>query len=49
VSKKHCALLNALSATFPQQIIAEWTTMVEAWQEDTSAPDPFEETALGKY
>jgi hypothetical protein len=47
-SKKHRALLNALSATFPQQTVAEWMTMVEDWQEDTSAPDPFEETALGK-
>jgi hypothetical protein len=48
-SKKHRALLNALSATFSPETIAEWTKMVEDWQEDTSAPNPFEEMALGMY
>jgi hypothetical protein len=47
-SKKHRALLNALSATFPPQTVAEWTQMVEDWQDDASAPNPFEETALGQ-
>lgn len=49
VSKKHRALLNALSATFYPQTVAEWTQMVEDWQEDASAPNPFEETALGQW
>ena len=48
-SKKHRALLNALSATFSLQTVAEWTKMVEDWQEDTSAPNPFEETVLGMW
>jgi hypothetical protein len=48
-SKKHRALLNALSATFHPQTVAEWTQMVEDWQEDASAPNPFEETALGRW
>jgi hypothetical protein len=46
-SRKHRALLNALSATFPPQTVSEWTKMVEDWQEDVTAPNPFEETALG--
>ncbi|KIM73218.1 hypothetical protein PILCRDRAFT_15408 [Piloderma croceum F 1598] len=42
MSKKH----RALSATFPAGTVAEWTKMVNDWQEDTSQPNPFEETAL---
>jgi len=49
MSKKHRALLNALSATFPAGTVAEWTKMVNDWQEDTSQPNPFEEMALGMY
>ena len=47
MSKKHSALFNALSATFPAETIVEWTQMVDDWQDDTSRPNPFEETALG--
>jgi hypothetical protein len=47
MSKKHRALLSALSATFPAETVAEWTNMVDKWQEDTSQPNPFEEIALG--
>jgi hypothetical protein len=47
MTRKHCALLNALSATFPATTVAEWTQMVEDWQEDPSKPDPFEEVTIG--
>ena len=47
MSKKHRALFNALSSTFPKETVDEWTAMVEDWQEDTSKPSPFEETVLG--
>jgi hypothetical protein len=49
MSKKHRALLNALSATFPVETIVEWTKMVDDWQEDTSQPNPFEEIILGVF
>jgi Kyakuja-Dileera-Zisupton transposase len=49
MSHKHCALLNALLVTFPAETVTEWTHMVEDWQEDTSRPNPFEETALGMF
>jgi hypothetical protein len=49
MSKKHPALLNALSATFPSETIDKWSNMVDNWQEDTSAPNPFEETTLGVF
>ena len=49
MSKKHSALFNALSATFPAETIVEWTQMVDGWQDDTSQPNPFEETVLGMY
>ena len=48
MSKKHRALLNALSATFPTETIDEWTKMVNDWQEDTSQANPFEEVTLGR-
>jgi hypothetical protein len=47
MSKKHQALLSALSATFPAETVAEWTNMVDTWQEDMSQPNPFEEITLG--
>ena len=40
-------LLNALSSTFSSEPIAKWTKMVDDWQEDVSAPNPFEETVSG--
>jgi hypothetical protein len=46
-SKKHHALFNAPSITFPKETVDEWTTMVEDCQEDTLKPNPFEETVLG--
>jgi hypothetical protein len=49
MTKKHCALLNALSATFSASTVAEWTQMVEDWQEDPLKPDPFEEVTLGLF
>jgi hypothetical protein len=48
MSKKHCALLNALSVTFPAETIDEWMKMIDDWQEDTSQVNPFKEVTLGK-
>jgi hypothetical protein len=48
-SKRHRALLNALSATFPVPTVNEWTEMVNDWQEDTSRANPFEESTLGIF
>jgi hypothetical protein len=43
---KNC-IANGLSATFSPKTIAKWTKMVDDWQEDVSAPNPFEETVSG--
>ncbi|EIN05219.1 hypothetical protein PUNSTDRAFT_75000 [Punctularia strigosozonata HHB-11173 SS5] len=34
---------DRFSATFPEQVVATWKAMVEAWQQDHSNPDPFHE------
>lgn len=48
MSHKHRAAFNSFSATFAEDCINEWKEMLATWQEDTSAPNPFEETLLGK-
>lgn len=47
MSQKHRAAFNTFSATFADDVIQEWKDMLALWQEDTTAPNPFEETTLG--
>lgn len=39
---KHETAFSQLSSTFPASVIAEWTRMIELWEENpASSPDPF--------
>ncbi|EIN12129.1 hypothetical protein PUNSTDRAFT_61430, partial [Punctularia strigosozonata HHB-11173 SS5] len=40
-------IANNFTATFPSEIVAKWRSMVVAWQNDHSQPDPFAEPETG--
>ncbi|KIL54292.1 hypothetical protein M378DRAFT_92846, partial [Amanita muscaria Koide BX008] len=46
---KHNDLFNQFSATFSATIIYKWTEMIEKWEHDSTAPNPYEEPSCGEY
>ena len=44
----HVRLWREFSTDIPQEHIIEWTTEVEAWEKDTSLPDPYFLAPSGK-
>jgi hypothetical protein len=45
---KHRALFNATSDTFRKELLEEWESMVVAWENDMTNPDPYSEGDSGK-
>ena len=44
---RHQDLLDCFTAKFTPEVIEKWTSMVEAWDEDHSQPNPYEEPESG--
>jgi len=49
MSAKHEEIFEKFSATFPLETIARWVRMVERWEANPKAPNPYNEPAQGKY
>jgi hypothetical protein len=43
MAKKHEALHEELSATFPQDVVQKWEDMVRVWNANSQAPNPYAE------
>jgi len=48
MSKKQASVFEQMTSTFPPNVTEGWTTMVEKWENDTKAPNPYEELQCGK-
>ncbi|OBZ74530.1 hypothetical protein A0H81_05788 [Grifola frondosa] len=46
---EHVAAFEEFTSSLPPQNVAEWTALVEAWEHDQSAPNPFEITHHSQY
>jgi hypothetical protein len=44
---KHEGLLAQFSAKFEPQVLDKWLGMIEAWDIDSTRPNPYEEPAKG--
>ena len=49
MSSKHEEIFEKFSATFPLETIARWVQMVEHWEANPKAPNPYNEPVQGKY
>ena len=43
----HKAAYQQLTSTFPAELIKKWEKKVEKWENDTRAPNPYTEPAMG--
>lgn len=48
MKEKHEEIFAQFSTTFPAEIIRTWATMVERWELDPNAPNPYEEPHSGE-
>ena len=49
MSAKHTEVFEKFSATFPPETVVRWVRMVERWEEDPKAPNPYNEPEQSKY
>ena len=49
MSAKHTEVFEKFSATFPPETVVRWVRMVEHWEEDPKAPNPYNEPEQSKY
>ena len=49
MSAKHSEIFEKFSATFPPENVARWVRMVERWEGDPKAPNPYDEPEQSKY
>jgi|HubBroStandDraft_1064217.scaffolds.fasta_scaffold02537_6 hypothetical protein len=49
MAKKHAALHEELSATFPPEVVQKWEDMVTAWSANPKAPNPYTEPVTSAY
>ena len=49
MQKKHEAVFEQFSTTFSPQTLREWTEMVEKWEADPKAPNPYEEPVSSEF
>jgi hypothetical protein len=47
MKKKHEGIFTQFSATFPQSVLEKWVNVVETWERDPSAPNPYKELCSG--
>ena len=48
MSAKHMEIFEKFSATFPPETVRRWVWMVEHWENDPNAPNPYKETEQSK-
>jgi hypothetical protein len=48
MSAKHTDVFNKFSATFPPEIIEKWVKMVEKWESNPKAKNPYDEPEKSK-
>lgn len=48
MSTKHVEIFEKFSATFPLETVARWVRMVERWEANPKAPNPYNEPGQGK-
>ena len=48
MSAKHTVTFEKFSATFPPETVAKWVNMVERWEVDPTAPNPYDEPERSK-
>jgi hypothetical protein len=48
MSAKHMEIFEKFSATFPPETVARWVRMVERWEDDPKAPNPYNEPEQSK-
>ena len=49
MSVKQTEIFEKFSATFPPETVARWVRMVERWEDDPTAPNPYNEPEQSKY
>jgi len=49
MSDKHMEVFEKFSAMFPPETVARWVRMVERWEGDPKAPNPYNEPEQSKY
>ena len=49
MSAKHAETFKKFSATFPPETVDKWLKMVECWEADPTAPNPYDEPERGKF
>ena len=47
MAQRHRELHQEFSATFPSDVLSKWESMVQEWESNIKAPNPFEEPAIG--
>ena len=46
---KHTEIFEKFSATFPLETVTRWVRMVEHWEGDPTAPNPYNEPEQSKF
>jgi len=49
MSAKQTETFKKFSATFPPEMVAKWVKMVECWEADPMAPNPYDELERSKF
>lgn len=48
MTAKHTEIFEKFSATFPLETVARWVRIVERWESDPKAPNPYNESEQSK-
>ena len=48
MSAKHTEIFKKFSATFPPETVGRWERMVERWESDTKAQNPYDDSEQSK-
>ena len=49
MNAKHTETFKKFSATFPPETLSKWLKMVERWETDPTAPNPYDEPERSKF
>ena len=49
MQEKHKVVFEQFSTTFSPQTLRQWTEMVEKWEADPKAPNPYEEPVDSEF
>ena len=49
MSVKHMEIFEKFLATFPPETVVRWVRMVECWEGDCTAPNPYNELEQSKF